>query len=199
MNQASTHWWQQARFRRLGPALMPWVTALVYLVAWPLYGTAFSEHLLLLMELEFIALHAGAFLGFLAFWNPSSSRARTVRWAGLAVFGAVYAFAGWAIMGLAGLIEIVVMLLATYGGLLFGHSGNRLWLAVEVGVRWFLALVLFMVLAGLTGAPSAVDEWIEAPQVLLFGAIYFACLGALEFSGLYRLIRSLGAKTPDGP
>ena len=194
MAEAAMAWWQRPKWRRLAPALLPWTAAIVYLVAWPLYGSAFSHHMLLLMELEFIALHAGAFIGLLAIAHPSSPRLRAARWIGLAVFGAVYAFAGWAIMGPAGLVEIVLVLLATYGGLVFGRGPGRTALAIEVGLRWLISFALFMLLAGLTGAPSGVDTWPEAPQVLLFGAIYFAALGALEWSGLYRMLRRLGAQ-----
>lgn len=175
--------------QRLAPAVLPWLTAATFLSAWPQFPSAFHDHMARLMELEFLALHAGGFLGLLALWNPQRWVSRTLRWIGIGALGGVYLYAGHSILGWAGSASLAVMIASTWAGLWWGRQAGRGRRAIELGLRWFLALMAFGVLASLTGMPQGVDDWHNQPQAPLYGALYFIVLGLLEASGLYQWVR----------
>jgi hypothetical protein len=176
--------------RRLAPAALPWLSAITFLLAWPQFPSAFHDHMARLMELEFLALHAGAFIGLLALWNPGAPIPRLLRWTGIAGLACLYLYAGHSILGWSGTASLAGIIASTWGGLLWSRHARRARRAIELGVRWFLALLAFGILSTLTGMPQSVNEWHLQPQAPLYGALYFTVLGLLEASGLYRLIRT---------
>src|SRR5690606_33747142 len=60
----------------LAPAALPWLTAATFLVAWRQFPSPFHEYMSLLLELEFLALHSGGFIGLLVVWNPGRRLSR---------------------------------------------------------------------------------------------------------------------------
>ena len=175
--------------QRLAPAVLPWATAAAFLAAWPQFPSAFHDHMARLMELEFLALHSGGFIGLLALWNPSPLFTRGLRWAGIVALACLYLYAGHTILGWNGSASLAAMIASTWAGLLWSRNAARARRAIELGLRWCLALFAFGILATLTGMSEGVNEWHNQPQAPLYGALYFTVLGLLETSGLYRLIR----------
>lgn len=173
----------------LAPAALPWLTAATFLVAWRQFPSPFHEYMSLLLELEFLALHSGGFIGLLVVWNPGRRLSRVLRWLGITVFASLYLYAGYTVLGWAGTGSMAAMILATWAGVLWAREATRTRRAIEFGLRWFLATFGFIILAGLTGMSENVDEWHTQPRAPFFGAVYFFMLGLLEASGLYRLIR----------
>ncbi|MBL0164523.1 MAG: hypothetical protein IPP82_13020 [Xanthomonadales bacterium] len=180
------------RLERVVPVALQWSTALLFFIAWPEYPSESGVHLGKLMELEFLAIHAGVSLGMLVYWVPTKQSTRLLRLVGFVFFGALYLLGGYSTSGWTGTFEIAAMIVTSYSGLLWGTGAARQARIMEIGVRWFLALLVFIFVTTWLMLPKDVATWHESASVLLAGAIYFAVLGLLEFSGVYRLVRKYG-------
>lgn len=154
------------------------------------FGSAYATHLGKLMQLEFLAMHAGAFLGLLLFWAPATKGGRAARTIGILIFSALYLLGAYGEMGWLGTVEFSLLIGLTYAGLIIpDRSAARLGRVAEVGVRWLFTLVAFMIVGGIAGTPSDVGTWPEHRSVLIFGAFYFLVLGLMELTGLYGFVR----------
>lgn len=142
-----------------------------------------------LMQMEFIAIHSGLFLGVLIFWRPDHGFWRCMRWVAVALLSVFYLRFGYAIMGWVGVIELTALTLCTYSGLLWATKSAQFGMACEIGARWFILLMAFGLIGRAFGMPQNAAEWVNFPSVLLYGASYFAALGAIEATGIYRRIR----------
>lgn len=174
---------------RFLPVALQWSTALMFLAAWPKYPSATAVHFGKLMELEFLAIHAGAFLGMLVLWVPKKPSSRLLRAIGVAFFCALYLLGGYRTLHWQGMFELGWMILASYSGLLWGVGADRKQRIMETGSRWFFGFMIFLFVIHWRGLPSDVATWHKNADSLLAGAIYFAVLGMLELSGIYRFVR----------
>lgn len=177
------------RWERFAPAAIQGATAILFLFGWWTFPAPFAVHLARLMELEFLALHAGGFLGLPLLWSPSRWFARVLRVLAIGFFAAIYGLGGYGVLGWPGVFELAAMILATYAGVLLARGASRSERALATGARWFGCLMLFMLTAAVLGMPSEVNEWHETRTTLLFGALYFIVLATLEASGLYPALR----------
>lgn len=175
---------------RFVPVALQWSTALMFLAAWPEYPSDTAVHLGRLMELEMLALHAGGFLGVLVLWAPKKPLTRLLRAIGLAFFCALYLIGGYRTSRWTGMFELVAMILTSYSGLLWGVGAERNARIMETVARLFFGVILFLFATHWPNLGSDVATWHEQAETLLAGAIYFAALGLLELSGIYRLVRN---------
>lgn len=144
------------------------------------------------MQTESLVLMAGGFMVFPVLapirpGNPSKKGLRVVQWGVFLLFFANFTNMAWQGWGPSASISFGFLLALTYGGaLLNAHpkEGVAHWL-VAIG-RWVLTLVLFVILVEALDVPSNVDWWHRDARVLPLGGCYFAALGLLELSGLYR-------------
>ncbi len=142
-----------------------------------------------LMQMEFIAIHSGLFLGVFILWRPDHAFWRCMRWVAVALLSVFYLRFGYSIMGWVGVFELIALTFCTYSGLLWATQSARFGLACEIGARWFIGLLAFGLIGRIFGMPQNAAEWVNFPSVLLYGASYFAALGAFEATGIYRRIR----------
>lgn len=183
------------RFATLGtwlPVAIQLFTAAGFAVAY-LHGSAaqlatFGK----LMQMEFIVIHSGVFIGVLLLHRSESAFWRGMRWVAVALFAVLYLRIGYNIMGWVGVFEFVALTLSTYAGLFWATTSARFSIGFEIGTRWFIGFMTFAVLGGLFKMPENAAEWTVFPSVLLYGACYFASLATIEASGVYRWIRNLG-------
>lgn len=143
-----------------------------------------------LMQMEFIAIHSGLFIGVFVLVRSDSTFLRGMRWVAVALLSVFYLKIGYSIMGWVGVLELATLTVCTYSGLLWATKSAQLRMAAEIGARWFIGFMAFGLIGRLFGMPSEVNTWSEFPTVLLYGACYFATLAAIEATGLYRRIRS---------
>jgi hypothetical protein len=190
-NVAARATFRIARWERFAPAAIQGATAILFLVGWFAFPAPFAVHLARLMELEFLALHAGGFLGLPLLWSPTRPLPRVLRVLAIGFFGVIYGMGGYGVLGWPGVVELAAMILATYAGVLFARGATRSERAWATAARWFGCLMLFMLTASLLGMPSGVNEWHETRTTLLFGAAYFLVLATLEASGIYPALRRI--------
>jgi len=62
---------------------------------------------------------------------------------------------------------------------------------VQLGARWFLGFVLYMICVSFAGLSQNVDDWRPDAHTYWAGALYFAGLGSVELSGLYDRLAPL--------
>ena len=168
------------------------IASVSYMVAAARFGTPYATHLGNLMQLEFLAVHAGAFLGLLIFWPPSTIRGHIGRIVGIGFFSLIYLLGAFGTMGWIGAFEFALMMGLTYGGVLIpGVDAKRIGRVGELGVRWLITMFVFMIVAGICDTPSDVDSWAEHRSVLVFGAAYFLVLALFESTGIYGGVRRL--------
>ena len=142
-----------------------------------------------LMQMEFVAIHSGLFLGVFILCWPKHAFWRGICWVAVALLSVFYLRFGYAIMGWVGVFELIALTFCTYSGLLWATQSARFGLACEIGARWFIGLLAFGLIGRVFGMPQNAAEWVNFPSVLLYGASYFAALGAIEATGIYRRIR----------
>lgn len=143
-----------------------------------------------LMQMEFIAIHSGLFLGVFILARPDSAFWRGMRWVAVALLSVFYLKIGYSIMGWVGVLELAALTVSTYFGLLWATKSAQFRMAAEIGVRWFIGFMAFGLIGRLFDMPSEVNSWSDFPAVLIYGASYFATLAAIEATGLYRRIRN---------
>lgn len=135
-----------------------------------------------LMRVEFLVIHSTAFLGALALWKTQTvgqARARTVGFWGLFALYILLALKG----GLLQLAAFLFLTVSTYLGLFLNWRSPSV--VVQLGVRWVVGFLIFIVVVGVLGTPKDVDRWVGNGQVMLAGLVYFAAIGLVELSGFY--------------
>jgi hypothetical protein len=134
------------------------------------------------MQAEFLVIHSMAFLGLLALWKPADPKGQKTR--AVAFWGL---FALYTIMalsaGFAQFLLFVGLTFVTYLGLFLNWNSPSA--KLQLGARWAVGFVLFLVALHIFGAPSNVGDWGGRASVLRAGALYFFALAAVELSGLY--------------
>lgn len=189
---------QFAPLARFVPVALQWSSAVMFLVAWRHFPSDSAIHFGKLMELEFLAIHAGAFLGFLILWSPLKRSRRLLRCVGLLVFSFLYLAGGYSTLRWSGVIEIGAMIFTSYSGLFWSADAKRTARIMETGARWFLGFIVFLFVINGLSLAGDVATWHKSADALLAGAIYFAVLGLLELSGIYRLVRKNADKLMRG-
>lgn len=188
----SAHGVASALRERALPVAFQLSTAAVVLYGWVRFPAPFAEHLARLMQLEFLALHAGGFLGIPLMLRPQGTLLRALRMLWLVLMGGIYAAGGYGALGWPGVIELALMIAVTYAGAFTRSRVERAKRTTEIGVRWIGGLMLFGLLAHLFDLPSDVNSWHTVRATLLFAATYFALLAAVESTGFYRWVREIG-------
>ena len=135
------------------------------------------------MQAELVVLNSMAFLGLVGLYRPATTGRKVFR--AVAFWGL---FAAYVYMTLesGGLQQLVLFLSATFvtylGLFLNWRSPSAL---LQLGARYIVCFVLFILVPHFFGAPGNVSTWSGLDSVLRAGAAYFLILGALELSGLY--------------
>jgi hypothetical protein len=147
----------------------------------PLFGAS-ARALSTLMQAEFLVIHSMAFLGLIGLWKPADDRGRQTR---AVTFWAVFAlYCAMAIsQGLQYFLVFFGLTFVTYLGLFMNWRSESALL--QLGARWAIGFVVFLVALGVFGTPKSVNEWTGKASVIRAGAAYFFVLAALELSGLY--------------
>jgi hypothetical protein len=178
-----------------GPELALAVTCLLAFFV-PRIEARFGPKIGLILGLEFMGLHAFAFLGRIAIARPVKRSGRILRI--LAFVGLCIAYSAivydW---GPNAVASFWMTTLATYAGFFF-HDRPEQRMQTLVW-RWGVALVLFFGVAMLTGL-TAEFLLIDSPRKeFLFGLLFFAALGLFDLVHLYdRLaLRFATSPTPD--
>jgi hypothetical protein len=173
------------------PAAILATTAIVFALGWSRFPGPFAEQLGRLMQLEFVALHAGGFLGIPLFMQPQRTVGRVARVLWLLLMAVIYFNAGYAVMRWQGVLELTLMMATTYSGVVWSRGVARRRRVSEVGMRWGLGLLLFAAALAIFDVPSKVETWSEARDVLLAGSVYFLALAVVEASPFYPWVIAL--------
>ncbi len=187
---------RRERYLVLLAALPAWLTAAVFAFAWQDWGSAFATDMAKTIQLEFLVIHSGIFLGVFLFMPIASALFRGLRWVAVALLCLLYLGGGHQLLGWYGVLAVAAIFIATYGAFLFGRlraGASRIRGLVELAVRWVVSLFAYMLLMGLLDLPQTINEWTDHRAAVALGALYFAVLGLVESSGMYALIR--GSRT----
>jgi hypothetical protein len=186
------------RTRRLLAALPAAATAIAFALAWWQWGNAYSLVMAKTIQLEFLVIHAGIFIGVLVLVTPESAAARNLRRVAIVLLVLMYCRGGYGLLGWHGVLTLLAIFAGTYGGLLFvpeptpGMTTGRRTLGVEIGVRWAVAMLGYGLLANAFELPTRVDEWTGYRESAALGAWYFALLAGVEATPLYARLRGRG-------
>jgi hypothetical protein len=134
------------------------------------------------IAMEFLAIHAGFFLGFVLGVRPTSRPGKGLQWFFFASILCFYMNATIRHSWTDGL-PCLLALVGTYGGYLLNQARSDAF--QQLAKRWGMSLALFMILAVAMRMDASVDQWGSDNKVLVFAAIYFAFLGSFEIAGLY--------------
>ena len=176
-----------AFLRNLGAALPLLALSAVYFTAWRhnwLPSGMTYRSMAQVLQLEFLALHAGAFFGLLVTWQPADRAGRRTRWVLFALLLVPYmALAirhGWQ-----GALGFLALLLGTYLGWMLNREPEHA--KIGLFLRWGTMLLLMVLLANAFGMPKNVEQWVNSYGAYRLGAWYFLSLGLLEAIGFYQL------------
>jgi hypothetical protein len=173
--------------RNLAAALPLLATSVVYFAAWRADwlppGMSYRS-MTQVLQLEFLALHAGAFLGLLVTWQPQDRAGQRTRWVLFALLLALYVPLAVR-YGPGGAVAFLVLILGTYLGWMLNRRAETE--KVSLFVRWGAMLLLMVVLASVIGMPKNVERWMNSYGAYRLGAWYFLAIGLLEASGVYQL------------
>ena len=172
--------------RNLAAALPLLLLSASYFAAWRLDWLppgATHRSMTQLLQLEFLALHAGAFLCLVVTWQPVDRAGRRTRWALFAVLLAFYmTFAvryGWE-----GALGFFTLIIGTYLGWMLNRRSESA--GAGLFARWGAMLLIMLLLVQVLGMPKNVERWINSYGNARLGAWYFLAIGLLEASGIYQ-------------
>ena len=140
------------------------------------------------MPLQAIVVHAGLLLGLAVFAWPSTRRGHLAWWPLVVLLATIYIRAALGTGGPGMLVQFLLLMAATYGGVLWASRATRTAVAVETALRWLIGGVGITLAFGVSGAPS-IEEWTDVRSRLVAGAFYFGVLAAIESTGLYLALR----------
>lgn len=175
------------------PAL---ATAVAFAAAWVDWGSGYANAMARTIQLEFLVIHAGLFIGVVALLPVETAAFRPLRWIVLALLAWLYGRGGHALLGWHGVAMLAGAFVGTYGGFVAARLAPRAnqvprgRTIVEIAVRWVVSLFAYLLTAAALGLPERVNEWVDLRRSVALGALYFAVLGAVEASGLYARIRT---------
>lgn len=178
---------------RLAATALPAATCLLFIAARIQPDAGVASWLAPVMLLEAIVVHAGALLGVAILAWPRTRRGHVLCWAILGALALLYARAAFDVDGAATALQFALLVLVTYGGVLWAPRDHRLGVGVETALRWLVAVLLITLSFGIAGAPQSIAEWQDVPSRLTAGALYFGLLAAVEATGLYLAVRRIGA------
>ena len=184
---------RRERLALLAATALPAASCLLFAAARLDPDTALATWLAPAIPLEAIVVHAGAVLGVAVLTWPGTPKGHVLYWPLLGAAALLYALAASNLGGGATVLQFVLLVLVTYGGVLWAPAGGRTAVGVETAVRWLIAVLLITLTFGLAGAPESIAEWHDARSKLTAGAVYFGLLAAVEATGLYRAIRRIEA------
>jgi len=150
-----------------------------------LWGTSVDQ-LTSAMQMEFLVIGGGLlFMPFLML--PAESRTgNRVRGGLFFLFSFGFAVGTYQMDGLGGVARFYFLLIVGYGGSVFFmkelREQNRL--AMELGLRWVLNLVIFFGFFALLEPPQRIESWRGNAELLRFGAAFFGTLFILEVTVL---------------
>ena len=168
------------------------VVAAAYLIAWI---SSFSAPILTmdalggLLQIEFIAVVAGAFLVLPAAMAVSSEDPRAfLQWAIFLLLLGLFARATWQSYGFGATLAFVGLVVVTYGPGLAGWRGReqRLGWSAAIFLRWLLYLIALVVVIEVFDLPTSVDWWVSRPEVAPAGFFYFLAISLVELSGVFE-------------
>jgi hypothetical protein len=142
-----------------------------------LFG-ANAQDLTAALQMEFLAIHATAFLCMFGL-GQDTKLGRTIAFWGL--------FAGYAALAYASGTKYFVLFvgttLVTYLGMFLNwRSATAM---MQLGARWFVAFTLFLYSTHYYGASVDIQNWTSDAQVMAAGRFYFIGLGVAELTGFY--------------
>ena len=187
---------------RLLATLPPLATTIAFALAWQRWGSDYATVMAKTIQLEFLVIHAGLFLGVFIMVPVSSVLFRILRWVAVALLAYLYLHAGHSLLGWHGAFTIVAIFVGTYGGFLLaptalvdGESqrGRR---ATEIGVRWFLSMLAYGLISKAFALPELVNTWTDLRDSVAMGTLYFAALALVEATPLYARLRGATAPSP---
>jgi len=185
----SFHW------LRLAAVLPPLVTAAAFAIAWQQWGSTYATLMAKTIQLEFLVIHAGMFLGVFILVPVETALFRVLRWVAVILLSLMYCYGGYGLLGWHGVLTLVAIFVGTYAGFIAAHfiagggalpTGGR---AAELGVRWFVSMLAYGLLTRPFALPELVNTWTELRASVALGAIYFTVLAMVEATPLYPLIR----------
>lgn len=184
---------------RFVAVLPPLMTAVAFASAWQQWGSDFATVMAKTIQLEFLVIHAGLFIGVCIMVPVESALFRVLRWVAVALFATMYLRVGYSLLGWNGALTIAAIFVGTYAGFLtssytggtaVASRGRR---AAEIGTRWGVAMLSFGLLSTAFQLPESVNAWAGLRSSVALGALYFATLAVVECTPLYGLIRGVHA------
>ena len=141
------------------------------------------EALTTVMQAELWVLNSMTFLGLVGLYRPVGRARKVLRTVAFWGLFAIYVYMILESGGVQQLLIFVAATFVTYLGLFLNWNSPSALL--QLGARFIVCFVLFILVPKFFGAPSNVNTWVGLESVLRGGAAYFLLLGALELSGLY--------------
>jgi hypothetical protein len=143
----------------------------------PAFGAS-PEDLVAALQVEFIAIHATAFL-FMFGLSGDSKLVRAISFWGLFAFYAGLAYA----TSEKHFLLFIGLTFVTYLGMFLNWRSPSAML--QLGARWFVAFTFFMYVTNYYGTTPDVGSWTSQPAVMAAGRFYFFGLAAVELTGFY--------------
>lgn len=192
---AQTHFLRDPDWPRLAAPVPALATAVAFVVAWMDWGSDYADTMARTIQLEFLVIHAGLFIGVFVLLPVETATFRALRWVAVSLLALLYGSGGYKLLGWHGVLMIGGAFAGTYGGFVLSRlasgagDGPRGRTIVEIAVRWVVSLLAYLLTAEALGLPELVNEWIDLRASVALGGLYFAALGVVEASGLYPRIR----------
>lgn len=175
------------------PAL---ATAVAFAAAWVDWGSDYADAMARTIQLEFLVIHAGLFIGVVVLLPVETVAFRALRWIVVLMLAWLYGRGGHALLGWHGVAMLAGAFVGTYGGFVAARLAPRAnqvprgRTIVEIAVRWAVSLFAYLLTAAALGLPELVNAWVDLRRSVALGALYFAVLGVVEASGLYARLRT---------
>lgn len=172
--------------------LPPLMTAIAFAIAWQRWGSDYATVMAKTVQLEFLVIHAGLFIGVFIMVPVESALFRVLRWVAVTLFATMYLRGGYGLLGWNGVLTIAAIFVGTYAGFLMAPANGALSRgrrAAEIGVRWGVAMLTFGLISTALDLPQLVNEWTNHRSSAALGTLYFTVLAAVECTPLYPLVR----------
>jgi hypothetical protein len=184
-----------AKWLRWFAVLTPLATAIMFATAWLDWGSTFAALMAKTIQLEFLVIHAGMFLGVLILVQFESALVRALRWVAVIMLTLMYCYGGYGLLGWNGVLTLVAVFVGTYAGFIparFGATGGEFPFGkrvTELAVRWLMSMLAFGLLIRPFALPQLMNTWTDLRASVALGAVYFMVLAMLEATPLYPSIR----------
>ena len=175
-----------------GPELSLAVTCLLALMR-PDIEARFATRIGPILGMEFLGLHAFAFLGAIALAKPVDRWKQVLRIPAFLVICVFYSIMiyDW---GTEALVTFWMLMLSTYAGFLLQdapeHRRATLWL------RWGIAFAMFMGVGIVAGLTAEFFNLHSPRKEFLFGLMFFGILGLFDLVHLYERLALRFSEAP---